>query len=355
MGLEKKKRCCNLEKQVVREEKMCKILSRAEQSRAEYIDIYRSFGIILMVMGHIGFGIYFDHFIHAFHMPMFFFISGIFFKVNQGMTFSSFVKKKAKTLLIPYAAFGLFHYFVWLVQHRSAMSLEPLKCLLFVNTDGIPIAGALWFLTAFFFAELIYFAIRHCIKRMLLQNISIVVISIMGCITTLILPFRLPYAMDASFVGVGLLHIGYLVQNNVIKNVRNIYHMKYYEWIILVAISMFLIFTNGYVNMRTGTYAIIPLFWINAILAIIIGINLSKYLERSLLKSVHGFLLFIGRNSIVYLCLNQLIILCVRKTIRVVGLPLITTKISIFVIAMILLSLCTYVIINTRLKVFLGK
>lgn len=48
------------------------------KSRMDYIDIYRAFGIILMVMGHIGFGGKFDKFIHAFHMPMFFFISGFF-------------------------------------------------------------------------------------------------------------------------------------------------------------------------------------------------------------------------------------------------------------------------------------
>ena len=50
------------------------------KSRMDYIDIYRAFGIILMVMGHIGFGGKFDKFIHAFHMPMFFFISGFFYK-----------------------------------------------------------------------------------------------------------------------------------------------------------------------------------------------------------------------------------------------------------------------------------
>ena len=50
------------------------------KSRMDYIDLYRAFGIILMVMGHIGFGGKFDKFIHAFHMPMFFFISGFFYK-----------------------------------------------------------------------------------------------------------------------------------------------------------------------------------------------------------------------------------------------------------------------------------
>lgn len=40
---------------------------RAEQ-RLDYVDAFRGLGIIAMVMGHIGFGEIFDHFIHAFHM-----------------------------------------------------------------------------------------------------------------------------------------------------------------------------------------------------------------------------------------------------------------------------------------------
>ncbi len=48
-------------------------------SRFGYVDIYKCIGIILMIMGHIGFGDCFDFFIHAFHMPMFFFISGFLY------------------------------------------------------------------------------------------------------------------------------------------------------------------------------------------------------------------------------------------------------------------------------------
>lgn len=47
-------------------------------SRLDYIDVFRSLGILAMIMGHIGFGGRFDYFIHAFHIPMFFFISGFF-------------------------------------------------------------------------------------------------------------------------------------------------------------------------------------------------------------------------------------------------------------------------------------
>lgn len=42
-------------------------------NRVECLDIARCIGIILMIMGHVGFSKRFDHFIHAFNMPMFFY------------------------------------------------------------------------------------------------------------------------------------------------------------------------------------------------------------------------------------------------------------------------------------------
>lgn len=75
------------------------------KSRMDYIDIYRAFGIILMVMGHIGFGGKFDKFIHAFHMPMFFFISVFFYK-EKYIDIKKYAVDKAKKLLTPYFVFG---------------------------------------------------------------------------------------------------------------------------------------------------------------------------------------------------------------------------------------------------------
>ena len=48
----------------------------ARINRITHIDIFKGIGILFMVMGHIGFSSIFDKWIHAFHMPMFFFISG---------------------------------------------------------------------------------------------------------------------------------------------------------------------------------------------------------------------------------------------------------------------------------------
>ena len=49
--------------------------------RLDYVDTLKGIGILLMLMGHVPFGANFDYYIHAFHMPLFFFISGFLIKI----------------------------------------------------------------------------------------------------------------------------------------------------------------------------------------------------------------------------------------------------------------------------------
>lgn len=72
--------------------------------RIGYIDVYRGFGIIFMLMGHVGFGEKFDYWVHAFHMPMWFIVSGYFFTGKE--TGRAYIKKKIMQLLVPYFSFG---------------------------------------------------------------------------------------------------------------------------------------------------------------------------------------------------------------------------------------------------------
>ena len=124
----------------------------SKQARVEYIDLLRGFGIILMIMGHVGFGSIFDKWIHGFHMPMFFIVSGYFYKARS---FGDLLKRRAKTLLIPYIAFGIICCIIPTALMKS-LDENTFRILFFENTDGIPIAGALWFLTAMFFTDIIY-------------------------------------------------------------------------------------------------------------------------------------------------------------------------------------------------------
>lgn len=67
-------------------------LNKEIGKRIEYIDIYKGIGIILMIMGHIGFGSKFDIWIHAFNMPMFFLYRDFCIKIE--ITSMNFLRKK---------------------------------------------------------------------------------------------------------------------------------------------------------------------------------------------------------------------------------------------------------------------
>lgn len=73
--------------------------------RLEYFDIYRGFCILLMVMGHIGFGSALSHYIHGFHMPLFFHVSGYFTNPEKEKNFLQFLLHKFRTILVPYLVF----------------------------------------------------------------------------------------------------------------------------------------------------------------------------------------------------------------------------------------------------------
>lgn len=72
--------------------------------REEYIDIYRGIAVMFMVFGHVQLGTGYDYYIHAFHMPMWFFVSGWFFK-DKGNSITTVCVDKAKKLIIPYLFF----------------------------------------------------------------------------------------------------------------------------------------------------------------------------------------------------------------------------------------------------------
>lgn len=314
--------------------------------RLDYIDIFRALGIILMVMGHIGFGSKFDKFIHAFHMPMFFWISGFFYK-KRNIGLKEFTKKKFKTLLVPYCFWGIVHY---IINLRWDNSLIPLIRLLTINTDGLPIAGALWFLTALFFTDVFYFLLDKWNIKWLIIPLVLV-----GSVADQTLPYPLPWALSASFVGVGLFWFGN-ISRTYAEKLEPLMNMSWISCLLTGLVTGFIIFKNGYVNMRAGVYSFIPLFWINVLISIAVGISISKNIKKitkgNLLEKI---LAAIGRNSIVYVCLNQLIILLVTPIVNCVKLDEFTRKIVILVFSLTCLYWLAIVLTKPKVKILIGK
>lgn len=332
-----------------------------EERRLDYIDVAKGIGILLMILGHVGFYGSFDRFIHAFHMPLFFFISGYLYKI-RGISWVDYIKKKAKTMLLPYVIIGLFHYIVWLLIHArsSGNKLEPLINLLWINTnDQMPIAGALWFLTCLFIIEVLFFAIKKIIKNEIVLAVICLFVGIIGMLFPCVISTRLPWAADSALVGIMFYYLGYLIHKQEgRKGIRKIMNFSIGEILILLLLFSLSSLLNADVNMRTGDYALVPWTLINAVGMTVLTINLSKKIR---LKTMQKMLCYVGKNSIVFLCFNQLIIYIVRKMTDIFSffsISLLTRTIERALIAVVstaLLVMISEMITKTRLRVIFGK
>ncbi len=285
------------------------------EKRSATIDIYKGIGIVLVMMGHIGFGAVSSYIAHAFHMPMFFFISGFLYQEKKEVSFKEWLQRKAGALLVPYLLFGVLNYIFWILiqfQKGESISLSPIFHLLFVNTTGLA-SGSLWFLTALFITNVIFYLINKYVSRSGLQALIIIIVAHLGILSAELLPFRLPYAMDAGMVGVGMFYAGYLMKKYEDKKIiYHLFHLPLWELVAGIVFISFLILQHGEINMRTGTYHNIALFWINAIAGSVLIYNLAAQIEK--LKNCGFVLRFIvnlgeaiGRNSLLYVCMNDLI------------------------------------------------
>ncbi len=311
-----------------------------------------------MIMGHINFGSHFDKYIHAFHMPMFFIISGFFYK-NENI--NTLLFKRLKSLIVPYYVFGLFHIFLYSIIYLD-FKIDFIKNLFWEITLCVPIAGALWFLPAMFFANIFYALIQSSRMKESVKIVFIILFSILGMILSKLLPFRLPWALDAAFVSIGLIYCGRLIREKYI----NVIKLRFIQSLILFFVFAFLIFFNGYINMRTGQYANWLLFWINAVGMSTVLLNLSRITNQFLNRNTHNifksWLHSIGANSIVYLCLNQLAILATQNLLfafipheNMNRLILLVVKMIIFVLTLIMLFSFQKLICNTKLRIIIGK
>ena len=261
----------------------------SSQNRSGGIDLLRFIGILLMIMGHVGFGGVFAKYIHAFHMPLWFFITGIFAKTDR--PFGDVLKKRVKTLLIPYLFFSIVYEILWtLLGNNRWMGL------LYPNSVQIPINGAIWFLPAMFFVSMIGF----CLLKYLPKYVSyplFVLLAVLGSLNLV----SLPLSLDSALVGLGFFFIGYLLK----QYAEKAYHLPLWFSLPLLAVGSALVFLNGTVNMRKNEYAIIPLFWLSAVCIIPALLSLCHQVDKKVNLKICKE---IGAQSIIYVCTNEFII-----------------------------------------------
>ena len=87
--------------------------------RMDWADLCKFVGIFFMVWGHAGVSPGVDVYLHSFHMPVFFFLSGYLLSVSKHRL-PEMLASRFKSLIIPYFVFGGGLCLLWNLYNRTA-------------------------------------------------------------------------------------------------------------------------------------------------------------------------------------------------------------------------------------------
>ena len=142
-----------------------------KKPRIEYIDLAKGFCIILVVMVHLSafytYEVPGSDFMKAFRMPLYFFLSGCFFKAYEG--FWGFFKRKVNKLLIPFFFFyfltsvGVPHVQVHLLGINTSL-LHMDRIFTAFLTETYP-NQPIWFLLCLFEDSIIFYSLYLLAQR----------------------------------------------------------------------------------------------------------------------------------------------------------------------------------------------
>src|SRR6266498_5695695 len=148
--------------------------------RVEYVDIAKGIGIVLVVMGHNDFALIspFAHkLIYSFHMPMFFFMSGMFFKPDA--PFWSFLQSRFNRVLKPFLAILLLIYFASISFSKVSLVMATKRLLKAMYANGHYLDWVqLWFLPHLFTVSLFAYLFFKAVKSNQIYKVRWVILTV---------------------------------------------------------------------------------------------------------------------------------------------------------------------------------
>jgi fucose 4-O-acetylase-like acetyltransferase len=310
------------------------------KQRIDFIDLAKGICISLVVLLHV-YGDLSGAFIkvmNLFRMPLYFFLSGLFFKTYDG--FIPFVKKKANKLLIPF----LFTFFLLIIPSSLVLNNMEGRVIsvysLFWGNNGrlnLGINGASWFLLCLF-AVNVYFYLIFLLARHHIWGVTIMscLCGVAGYVMNLH-GLYLPLWMDSAFTALPFFLMGYVLNHygNLLYGKMGGRDLLYLCLSLLLLIGIYIVdemMGTGCVAFGENIYDIsIFSLYIGGFMGTYFVLMLSKYL-----KHVPG-VSYLGRYSIVVLLTHLLYLFIIRNILYQVGIPQNSIVLNLFVFVFVLL------------------
>lgn len=299
--------------------------TKSNKTRYDWIDTLKLIGIFYIYLGHFGKNagqLY--PFVFSFHVPLFFFISGIFATAPENnRDLLKVVIKSFKTIVIPYFMFCIISLVFYTIRFQwDASTLLDSAISALKGIRGKVFAESLWFLPCLF-VVIIY---HSALYRLLKSKISIMVISLM--IYTILMPKAIIshpsyfFNTDSALCYLSYYSLGCLLSK--IKTIPQEVEQGNFSKLLIAAVltlsSMIFIASYFYGYEVFFKWIQNPYLRVNAAFLItsilfIPSVAVAYFLNNSLFSSM-------GRSTIVFCGTEQIFKLTVFSFISMVGLKL---------------------------------
>lgn len=274
-------------------------------TRIDYIDLVKGFAILWIVWWHAGVPEFAQPY---YHVPIFFFLSGMFFNKKDSFVISS--QKTIRRIGIPFIFFYIVSYpyrmIVYLWDHRTLTGFRW-NCILDLfkiewRADYLYVNVPLWFLVCLFVLQISYYFINK------LPQWSIWIIAIGGAVCFVFTQYiPTPLMINVAMHYITYFAIGALVGKKLLDYIKE---NKNRIFVLLISITVYLLSTLFSHSHFENSFTYNILLHIQTFSFIFFTITAFSYFNNT--KHL-AFLRFYGNNSIVVLGLHVPVLIIFQR------------------------------------------
>lgn len=282
----------------------------AESQRIQWIDNGKAVAIILVGLGHFAFSNTVTKWIYSFHLPVFLFLSGI--TLNTKDSLWMFIKKRVKSLLIPYVFYSfMLEFFCDIIKYKIFF-MENIDILLLLKRIIINWRGVYspyyWYIPALIITEFVVFIIIKKIKT-LKGELAIwgFMIILQFAISQTVGVCLLPWDIDIVFIMGQFVLLGHILWKHLKQYFEKYILQANIFWMLTFgALNFLMAMLNNKVDLYFGYVGNYWMFMIGAYFGIMMICNICYRFNNMVLS-------YIGKNSLHFYFLQEFTFVFAQK------------------------------------------
>ena len=270
------------------------------KKRELWVDYVKGFCMLLVVMSHNSWPLWYDKTFTPIFLTGFFFVSGYTF--NKKSCFREFLFVKFKSLIVPILCLGIINtLFAYVAEGKPILDR-----LVGLVIQRVGMWDDLWFVACLFTMEIIYYFVSVVIRCSICKFIFSILLSICGNLYIYNFPnVPLFWHLDNACILIPFLCLGNMLRNwrykeTVITLIKSTKGILLVLTITCFYIFLVILFDNSQTNIHLRDYHNYVEFMITAFIGIAVlfvyAISFERFSFNWFLKSLN----YVGQNTLVY-------------------------------------------------------